>query len=283
MKEFKNIIIKGKYEKPILTDIFYLHTSEKKPAIIYAHGFNGFKDWGNFDLIAKQFASASFVFIKFNFSHNGTSPQHPQEFVDLEAYANNNYTKEIDDLGTVLDWTISDQEHAAQIDADKIYFLGHSLGGGIAILKAFEDSHVKALATWASVTECQTPWGNWPSEKIKQWIETGRQYITNSRTKQELPINYQLFEDYQFNKERLNIEQAVKNIAIPFLICHGTQDTSVPVEKAYLLHGWNESSELFLVESDHVFGRKHPWTEAALPEAMQIVVDKTISFFKKCS
>src|ERR1044072_99812 len=99
----KNILLNSSNGKPILADIFYLHTEQPKPVIIYSHGFNGFKDWGNFDLIAGQFASAGFVFIKFNFSHNGTSPEQPEEFVDLEAYANNNYTTELDDLKTVID------------------------------------------------------------------------------------------------------------------------------------------------------------------------------------
>jgi predicted dienelactone hydrolase len=105
IKASKNIVIAGAEGKPIACDIFYRYDQEPKPVIIYAHGFNGFKDWANFDLIAHQFAAAGFIFIKFNFSHNGTSPQNPEEFVDLEAYANNNYTKELDDLAKVIDWT----------------------------------------------------------------------------------------------------------------------------------------------------------------------------------
>lgn len=126
----------------------------------------------------------------------------------------------------------------------------------------------------------QNSWGSWSSEKIKEWIQTGVQYVMNTRTKQELPLNYQLFEDYQHNKDRLNIEKAERKLTIPFLICHGTQDSSVPVEKAYLLHEWKENSELFLVGSDHVFGRKHPWEETTLPEPMQAVMDKTIGFYQ---
>jgi predicted dienelactone hydrolase len=281
MPAVKNIILTGAENKPIATDIFYLNTSEQKPVVIYAHGFNGFKDWGNFDLIASQFSSAGFVFVKFNFSHNGTTPEHPEEFVDLEAYGNNNYTKELYDLDRVIDWVCAaNNPYAAHINSNKVYLVGHSRGGGIVLLKAAEDERVKAVTSWASVSKCRTPWGGWPSEKIKDWIDKGVTYITNSRTKQELPLYYQLFDDYQFNKERLDIETAVKGLKIPILICHGFADTSVDVEKAYQLNEWAPSSKLFLVESDHVFGRKHPWTGAVLPKPMQMVVEQTIDFFR---
>ena len=282
MRIVKNILLNGSQGKPIPTDIFYLHTEQAKPVVIYAHGFNGFKDWGNFDLIAEQFASAGFTFIKFNFSHNGTTPGHPEEFVDMEAYANNNYSKELDDLGTVIDWALAgSNEHASQIDKQKVFLLGHSLGGGIVLLKAAEDVRVKGVTTWASVHKCKTPWGGWPVDKIVEWKGNGVAYTTNSRTKQEMPLNYQLYEDYQNNKERLNIQGALKKLDIPLLFCHGIDDTSVPVEKAYTLHRWHPSAELFLVPSDHVFGRKHPWTETHLPQATQEVVDETIGFFKE--
>ena len=263
----------------MLLDIFFLHTTQPKPVIIYAHGFNGFKDWGNFDLIAKHFASAGFVFVKFNFSHNGTTVDEPEIFADLDAYSKNNYTTELEDLQRVIDWIAGEHDFLQQMDVNRLGLLGHSMGGGISIIKAAEENRIKALATWASIAECQTPWGSWPSEKMKEWIDTGIQYITNTRTGQEMPLNYQLFEDYQNNKERLNIEAATKRLTVPFLICHGIEDSSVLVEKAYLLHQWSERAELFLVESDHVFGRKHPWNDSTLPQPMQLVLEKTVEFF----
>lgn len=279
----KNIILEGADGKPITIDIFCDDAQGKKPVVIYAHGFNGFKDWGNFDLIAKQFAASGFVFIKFNFSHNGTSVEQPDEFVDLEAYGNNNYTKELHDLQAVIEWTLNESNpYGAHIDAGKLFMIGHSRGGGIVILKAVEEPGVKAIATWASVAECKTPWGSWSESKMDEWKKTGVQYYLNGRTKQEMPLYYQLHEDYLLNKTRLNIQASMKVLRIPVLICHGTKDEAVPVEKAYLLKQAKPDAELFLVESDHVFGRKHPWTEPSLPAAMQSVVNYTIAFFKDC-
>jgi dienelactone hydrolase len=281
MESFKNIVLNGADNKPFGLDIFY---GEKKPrpVVIYAHGFNGFKDWGNFDLIARQFAGAGFTFVKFNFSHNGTTPDNPEEFVDPEAFGHNNYTRELYDLQVVIDWVIkSARQEESPIDPSKIYLVGHSMGGGMVLLKAAEDFRVKGVGTWASISECKTPWGSWPADRLEEWKRSGVQYVTNSRTKQEMPLYYQLFEDYQSHKERLDIKAAVKRLSIPLLICHGTHDEAVSVINAYELHTAAKDAELFEVDSDHVFGRKHPWTEDVLPSAMQQVLDRTIEFFKK--
>ena len=275
MTIIKDIQITGSEQKPMLTAIFYTGKTEGKDAVIYAHGFNGFKDWGNFDLIAKQFAEAGLVFVKFNFSHNGTTASKPEEFADLEAYGNNNYTKELNDLGSVIDWVAD-----ATPGLKKIFLLGHSRGGGIALLKAAEDSRVNGVVTWASVSECKTPWSGWSLEQIEEWEEKGVQYYTNARTKQEMPLYYQLYKNYLQNQLRLNIERAIKSLEIPVLICHGSADPAVPVQKAYELRAWQPEAQLFIVESDHVFGRKHPWEEEYLPDAMQQVVDKSIQFLK---
>ena len=264
------------------TDLTLLNNGTKKPLIIYAHGFNGFKDWANFNLIAQQFAEAGFVFVKFNFSHNGTTPDHPEEFVDLEAYGNNNYTIQLDDLERVIDWCFSaENQYEEDIDANNIYLLGHSLGGGLVILKAAEDDRIKKVVTWAAISECKTPWGSWDKEKMEAWKQSGVAYTTNSRTKQQMPLYYQLYLNYQQNLQRLEIKEAIKKLDIPILLCHGTLDGSVTVDKALKLKDWQPNAELFLVETDHVFGRKHPWLESNLPAPMQTVVDKAIEFFRR--
>lgn len=276
----KNLIIPGAEGKPIALDIFH-NGIEQRPVVVYAHGFNGFKDWANFDLIANKFAEAGFTFVKFNFSHNGTSPSHPDEFVDLESFGNNNYTKELEDLKCVLDW-VSDPYsiYHTSIDANYISVIGHSMGGGIAILQAAKDARIKKLITWASIAECKTPWGSWSPERIEEWRKTGVQYYANSRTKQDMPLYYQLHQDYEYHEAELNIEKAIAQLHIPMLICHGTQDPALPLEKAHALKSWQPNADLFTVDSDHVFGRSHPWEGSELPDAMEQVVQKSISFLR---
>jgi dienelactone hydrolase len=281
MNLFKNIIITGVHGKPIALDIIY-KASTPHPVIIYSHGFNGFKDWGNFDIIAGQFAEAGFVFIKFNFSHNGTTLAEPETFIDPQAYGNNNYTKQLDDLQKIIEWTLDENNpHSDGIDNKSLFLMGHSLGGGIALIKAAEEPRVTGIATWASVDQCKTPWANWPVEKLEEWEKTGVEHYTNSRTGQQLPLYYQLYQDYQHNHERLDIIKAVRQLNIPLLICHGTNDEAVPVTSAQKIHKAAKESRLFTIASDHVFGRKHPCLQKDLPSPMQEVIDQTIGFFKE--
>lgn len=279
MQITKNIIIPGAGNLPMALDIFFKDDGEKKSVIIYVHGFNGFKDWGNFDLVAQRFSATDFVLVKFNFSHNGTTPEQPEEFGNLEAFGNNNYSKQLQDLGLVIDWVCnpSNGYHHA-IDTNQIYLIGHSMGGGISILQSANDKRVKKLITWAAISECKTPWGSWPAKKIEHWKETGVEYYTNARTNQQMPLYYQLYEDYMQNQQKLDIQQAIKGLNIPILICHGTYDISVPIEKAIELNSWQPAAQLFTVDSNHVFGRKHPWTEKELPAAMDAVIKASLQF-----
>lgn len=279
MTAIKNLLIAGADGFPIATDIFFNPEGGPKPVVIYAHGFNGFKDWGNFDLVAERFSSAGFVLVKFNFSHNGTEPSHPEDFTNLDAFGKNNYSKELADLALVIDWVCDGSNpYHSQIDSSKLSLIGHSRGGGIVILQSAQDKRVQKLVTWASVNECKTPWGSWPDEKMEEWKLSGVAYYTNSRTHQQMPLQYQLYEDFIRNESRFNIRKAISGLHIPVLLCHGTLDTAVPVQKAFELAEWLPTAEIFIVESDHVFGRKHPWTESGLPEAMETVVKETLRF-----
>ncbi|MEO6720511.1 MAG: alpha/beta fold hydrolase [Ferruginibacter sp.] len=281
MQNVKNIIVAGSAGRQMAVDICHDTNEGRKPIVIYAHGFNGFKDWGNFDLIAAKFAGAGFSFIKFNFSHNGTTPAQPAEFTDLEAFGQNNYSIELHDLNAIIDWIHSPLNNYSNIlDTEELSLIGHSMGGGIVLLQAAADNRVSKAVTWAGVSECKTPWGNWPAEKMQEWRDRGVQYYTNSRTQQQMPMYYQLYEDYQMNADKLNIQKAISSLNIPVLLCHGTIDTAVPVEKAWELKAWQPNAKIFTVESDHVFGRMHPWVGNDLPAPMDEVVNETIRFLR---
>ena len=280
MQVEKNLIVKGAAERDMAVDVFY-EGGERRPVVIYAHGFNGFKDWANFDLVAERFIAAGFTFIKFNFSHNGTTPAHPEDFVDLDAFGKNNYSKQLEDLEKIITWTCANENpFADNIDAGKLSLIGHSMGGGIVLLQASVDPRVSKVVTWASVSECKTPWGGWPAKKLEEWKKEGVQYYTNTRTNQQMPLFYQLFEDYTTNAEKLDIKKAMERIQVPVLVIHGQSDISVPIENAYELISWRPETKLFTLDTDHVFDRRHPWLGSTLPRAMEIVIAETFRFLK---
>jgi pimeloyl-ACP methyl ester carboxylesterase len=273
----ENIVLDRGDKKPILIDVFSSKESVNQPVVIFCHGYKGFKDWGAWNLMGEHLAKAGFYFIKFNFSHNGGTIENPIDFPDLEAFGNNNYTKELDDLNDVLNWATLYFKDNENIDTNAVNLIGHSRGGGIAIIKASEDNRITKLITLASVSDLgrrTATVGN-----LKEWEESGVKYVVNGRTKQQMPHYYQFYTDFKANEERLNIKCAEENLKIPHLIIHGDNDTSIPINEAKELHKWNPKSKLEIIEgADHVFNVKHPWNHSELSNELEKTV-KAISVF----
>lgn len=270
--------IKGANGRLFLLDVFAKTNKILKPVVIFCHGFKGFKDWGHFNYLGQRFAEEDIVFVKFNFSHNGTSIEDPLNFSDLEAFGNNNFSKELEDLNCVIDWLLNHSELQAEIDAEKIELLGHSRGGAIAIIQASEDKRIKKLATWAAVSNLVD---RNKQLTIETWQKDGVVYAKNARTLQNMPLYYQFYEDQQKNKERLNVNHAVRKLEIPFLIVHGTKDSAVNYTDAMEIKRSCPQGILFTVEgADHTFGIKHPFEHAHLPKEADRVIKTTMQFFK---
>jgi uncharacterized protein len=268
----------GSNGRNMLADVFYNKNGKTKPCVIFCHGFKGFKDWGHLNLLGERFAEAGCVFVKFNFSHNGTSADDPLNFTDLEAFGNNNFTIELDDLKSVIDWTLNNEELRSEIDTNELGLLGHSRGGAITILMAGEDDRVKKLVTWAAVSNLID---RNKKRTVDTWKKEGVIYAKNARTQQNMPLYYQFYEDQQANKERLNVNHAVKRLHIPFLIVHGTNDAAVKYTDALEIKRSAQKGSLLTLEgADHTFGVKHPFEGKVLPEQAEEVIDKTIQFLK---
>ncbi|APY10895.1 alpha/beta hydrolase [Seonamhaeicola sp. S2-3] len=277
MLKKKDFIINGKHNKPILIDVSYLANTTNNPIIIFCHGYKGFKDWGAWNIMAEYFANAGFCFIKFNFSHNGGTIEQPIDFPDLEAFGNNNYTKELDDLQSVINWCFENATIKKTGNLDRLALIGHSRGGGIVSIKANEDNRVKAIISLAGVSDFLSR--TIANVDVETWEKTGVKYVLNGRTKQQMPHYYQFYLDTVNNKDRLNIKNAVSNLKIPHLIIHGDNDTSVFIDEAENLHKWNPKSTLEIIKgANHVFESRHPWDTNKLPKALKEVVNKTIFF-----
>lgn len=280
MKIIKNTIVEGKHNKPILIDVFYNETNQPKPVVIFCHGYKGFKDWGAWNLMANAFADAGFFSITFNFSHNGGTVNQPIDFPDLEAFGNNNYTKELDDLETVIDWIYLNPNYKSEIQLDKIALIGHSRAGGTVTIKAAEDNRIKKVISLAGV--CDFTKRSATSGDLEQWKKDGVKHVLNGRTKQQMPHFYQFYEDFKQNENRLNIQRAVSKLSIPYLIIHGDNDTSVFIDEAKKLHSWNPKSQLEIIENaNHVFNTSHPWEKEILSEELEKVTQTCIDFLHK--
>ncbi len=275
----RNIDIQGKTQRPIPTDVFYKANGKPKPILIFCHGYKGYKDWGAWNFMAERMAEKGIFFIKFNFSHNGGTLENPIDFPDLEAFAKDNYSKQLADLESVITWILNSTSYGEELDSNRLGLLGHSRGGGIVLLKAAEDPRVQKVVSFAGVSDFESRFPT--GEKLKQWEKEGVYYVENSRTHQKMPHYFQFYEDFMAHRDRLDIAQAVRRLQIPQLIVHAADDTSVSPQEAKKLHSWNPKSELFLIENGaHTFGAKQPWPDNRLPVPLKNITDKTIQFIK---
>lgn len=279
MKIIKNIEIQGQHKRPILTDVFFKENESPKEVVLFCHGYKGYKDWGAWELVAEYFANNGFFFIKMNFSHNGGTVEQPIDFPDLEAFGQNNFIKELDDLDTTLSWITDSEEFNKEADTNRISVIGHSRGGGIVVLKSASDKRIKRVISWAGVSDfgSRFPTG----EPLEIWKKEGVAYITNARTNQQMPHYFQFYTSFKENEAELTISSAAEKLTIPYLIVHGDLDETVPIDEAQRLKTWNPSSQIEIIEgANHTFGSSQPWTENSMPVHLACACEKSLDFIR---
>jgi len=278
MKKLENLTWKGSRDKPIVLDAHWEDKFDRYSVVILAHGYKGFKDWGAWGLVADEFSKRGFLFIKFNFSYNGGTADEPIDFPDLEAFGENNYSTEVADFKRVIDFVYkSDALPRHKLNLDDLCIIGHSRGGGMAILTAFQDNRVKRLVTLASI--CDLEKRQLTGESLEKWKKTGVRFVENARTKQQMPHFYQIYEDYVINKENLNILKAAKSLTLPWLIVHGEADKAVLFSEAEELALAQPLAKLInILNTNHVFGAKHPWKSSRMPEKLGDVTNLIIDY-----
>lgn len=260
----------GASGKPIIGDLTYDVKNTNAPLVIFVHGFKGFKDWGAHNLVARYFAQNGYRYLKFNLSHSGVRPEQPNDVSDLEAFASNTVSKEMADVDLVINYALQN------LNAKALYLIGHSRGGGLSILQAASNPTIKALVTWSSIADFSSLWGK---SREEEWRKEGKIYVINARTKEEMPLNVGLLEDFEANREKLDILIAAKKINIPWLIVQGDADVNVPLATAQQLASANPASRLVKIEgANHVYGASHPYTSQSLPAQLLLVCEKCLTF-----
>lgn len=239
--------------------------------VIFIHGYMGYKDWGCWNLVQSFFCSHGYGFLKYNISHNGGTIDNPIDFDDLEAFSKNTYTKEIQDFNSILN-TLK-----AHFDVlPEIYLIGHSRGGGIALLQS-KNEHVDKICSWAGICSIADRFPE--DENLEKWKENTYRYGTNSRTKQQMPHHIEQYYDYIAHQDRLDIEQYCKENTKPVCIIHGTEDTSVSINEGRKLADLLNTPLHKIENAQHTFGSSQPWTQKYMPEALQKVCEITLKFF----
>jgi uncharacterized protein len=243
------------------------NASGRRPTVVVVHGFKGFMEWGFFPPLAELLRERGFTVVRFNVSGSGMEPGEDRA-TDLEGFTANTFSRELEDVDAVLRAvTTGKLPGGERMDPERLGLLGHSRGGGAAVLTAAADSwrdRLHALVTWAALAT----YDRYDAEQKACWRRDGYLPVMNSRTDQEMRLGLGLLEDLENCREELDVVAAAGRVCVPWLIVHGTEDESVSVEDGRRLHaaaragaeGRSGTVELLEIEgAGHTFGARHPF------------------------
>jgi pimeloyl-ACP methyl ester carboxylesterase len=204
---------------------------------------------------------------------SGSGVDDTGEFSHPDRFGHNTFSAELEDVGRVIDALMAGRlgVHPPSI----LGLVGHSRGGGVAILQTANDPRIRALVTWAAISTV----ARWPESQRSAWRAAGRTPIQNARTGQILPLYPDVLDDIEQNAPALDILAAAARIAVPWLVVHGTHDESVPFIEAERLKAaavQPEARLLPIAGGGHTFGAVHPW-RATTPD-LDRVFDATLAW-----
>ena len=255
--------MKSSFALPVGQDLVIrgdFHAREQdphQPLLIFCHGFKGFKDWGSFPHVAEQLADRGVAVLRFNFSCNGVG-ESVTEFDELEKFGRNTYARELADLQALTAWiTAEENPYAGFFDPCKLFVMGHSKGGGDAILFGADHPRVKGIITWNGIAHVDLF-----DARLRQEIaEKGVGYVANARTGQQMPITRVVIDDVDQNREAYDLIAKVRKMSKPLCIIQGTKDYERLVTGAKRLADAAGNGQLHWIEGgDHTYNTKHPFT-----------------------
>ncbi len=192
----------GEIHNPLGEKLSYDYTPGAKGdprLVVIGHGVTGNKDRPVVVSVAEALAQAGIASLRFSFAGNGESEG---KFVDCTV------TKEIDDLGAVLD--------AVSGNGRLIAYGGHSMGGAVGVKRAAADDRIRVLISLAGMVDCrkfaETEFGDETPDEGCMWEE------------ESCPLSSTFMNDMTATGTIANLGADIK---VPWLLLHGTEDDVV--------------------------------------------------------
>ncbi len=227
--------------------------------VVLCHGFKGHRRWGFIPELSKRMAKAGIAAMPFDFSHNGCVPGPPSKqngalhFTHPDLFRRNTISREIDDLAAVIDYIALTRLGGLLGENAPVGLFGHSRGGFVALLHALERGGIRAICTWATVSDPNY----FTDHQRKNWRCHGFYAFFDSGTATQLVIDATYLDDIEANADRYRLVERVHDLSIPHLLVHGKNDLVVPVESSTAIHQAEtglEHKRLVTVKTSHTFG-----------------------------
>jgi pimeloyl-ACP methyl ester carboxylesterase len=215
--------------------------------VVVIHGFKGFKDWAFFPWLSEMLCRHGFAVCRFNMSRSGIG-ESVDTFDRLDLFADDTYSAQIADVRKVAAYA---QSHANL----PTFLLGHSRGGGVAILSASQVANLKGVITWNAIARAD----NWDRATIERWRRDGYIDVQNARTKQTMRMSTRILDDFEANREQLDILAAASRLEVPLLVIHGGRDETVPVaQSGEIAAAARAAAHVVIGSGSHTFNAIHP-------------------------
>ncbi len=174
--------------------------------IVIGHGVTGNKDRPHLIALAEGLAQAGITALRVSYSGNGASEG---------AFTASTITKEVEDLGSVLD----------TLTGWKIGYAGHSMGGAVGVLRTSRDARIRFLISLAGMARTAAF-----AEREFGAVTPGSGCMWENP---ECPLSAEFMADMAKIGDVL---AAGAQVQVPWLFVHGEADDVVPSSDSVELH-----------------------------------------------
>lgn len=213
-------------------DVSFHPAAREDVIVLLAHGVTGNKDRPLLIALAEGLSARGWPSLRISYSGNGQSEG---KFEDVTI------TKETEDLQDIID---------ALPEGIRIAYCGHSMGGAVGTITAASDSRIRVLVTLSGMVYTM----NFVEREFDD-ITPGEGVMWEDPA---FPLSQEFIDDLDSIGDTLDI---AREIEIPWLFLHGTQDDVIPVLDSEDAHATTQATK-HIVEIE---GADHSYDETSYP------------------
>jgi len=258
----------------------HLPSGKSHGALLIAHGFKGYKDYGFIPSLAQRAAEAGFCAYRFNFSHSGMTHE-TETFQRPDLFQLDTWNRQIHDLHTIHQAVREGRLPSTASQVPTIWF-GHSRGAVTCLLAAARLAPIAATGPLGVIAAASPDTAFFLDEHQRQVLRRlGRIESPSSRTGQILHIGGEVLAEIEQNPDAFNPVLAVAQLDCPVLVIHGDGDQTVPVAAAARLAAAapTRARKHVVQGASHTFDAPNPLDpEEIPPTATSEMIATAVSF-----